>query len=521
MPPKKGIFAFSYHILIFLTSLFIVNVCNQSFFSSLLKVFPLSKVAYTWAFMIFAIALCLEILCVKWLSKAVMMFFIIFSSFCAYFIDSLNIGITPDILQSLFNTHLSEAQGFLSFGFFSHLLFFALLPCGVIGFLPLTSHPPLKSCFQKIFVIILYALLSFVLWSFCIGKDLIYLFTTQHRFQYITTPISPIRSAILLHAQKQKLSMPYTQVALDAKLPQNEKSKILILVIGESLRGTQLHNYSRELLPQTKTHSNLVNFSDFSSCGVITAISVPCMLTAYTHKTYTNRYLSNFTDNILDIAQRVGIKTFWLDSNSGDAQSCIGAVCKRMKDVYYFEGLDEKLFEKFFSLTQGLKADTNYFFVLHTFGSHGPDYFNRYPKEFEIYKPICKERNPNLCTTQELINAYDNSALYTDSLLHRSIQRLEALQKDFDVSLWYVSDHGESLGELGNYMHGGLPYSLAPKHQTQVGALAWFGERMEEKYQIFKQKQNSHLSQDYIFHSILGFFGIQTKIYNKSLDLGN
>lgn len=512
---------FSYHFLVFLTSCFIVSIFNQVFFSSLLSIFPFYKVACIWAFMLFGISLCLELLCYFRFSKLVLVLFLLFSCIAAFFIDTLGIGITPDVIQSLFNTHFSEAKGFLSFELFLHIFLYGILPTLAIYFFPIKYFSLLRGSINKILCIILYGIISFSLWSFIIGKDLIYLFTTQHRFQYIITPISPIRSAIMLHAQKQKLSIPYQQIGLDASINPSKKKRILVLVIGESLRGAQLHQYPRELIPKSKTHSQLVNFSDFSSCGVITAISVPCMLTHYTHQTYTNRYISNFTDNILDITQRVGIKTYWLDSNSGSAQSCIGGVCNRLKDIYYFDDLDGVMFAKLDSIAQNLNPNNNYLFVLHTFGSHGPDYFRRYPKEFEVFKPICKEKNPNLCTSQELINAYDNSILYTDFLLHSTILALEKLQNDFDVSLWYVSDHGESLGELGNYMHGGLPYALAPQNQTQVAALAWFGKNLKSEYNNFKNKENSPLSQDYIFHSILGFFKIQTSIYNSSLDLGS
>ena len=520
-PQRKKMRGFSYHFLIFLASSFIVGVFNQSFFISLNSFFPSYKIAYVWAFMLFGICLCFELLCYYKLTKIILILFLFFSCVSAFFIDTLRIGITPDVIQSIFNTHFSEAKGFLSFNLFYSLFIYALLPSLIVYFYPIKRTSFFWGSACKIFFIIFYALLSFSLWSFVIGKDLIYLLTTQHHLQYTIVPISPIRSAIILRAQKQKLSMPYQQIGLDASISPTQKKRILVLVIGESLRGSQLHHYSRELIPKSKTHSQLVNFSKFSSCGVITAISVPCMLTHYTHQTYTNRYLSRFTDNILDITQRVGIQTYWLDSNSGSAKSCIGEVCKRLMNVDYFNDLDGAILTKFNSLSQKLNPNNHYFFVFHTFGSHGPDYFKRYPQEFEIFKPICKENNPNLCTSEELINAYDNSVLYTDFLLHLTISRLEQLQKDFDIALWYISDHGESLGELGNYMHGGLPYSLAPENQTRVVALAWFGKNLKNEYEKFKSKENSPLSQDYVFHSILGFFKIQTNIYDQSLDLGS
>lgn len=512
---------FSYHLLIFLCSFFIITLFNFRFFSLLANLLPPYQVFCTAIFMITCLSLLFEVLCIKQICKLIVIIVLLFSALISFFIDSLQVGITPDIIQSFFNTNASEMRRFLGFDFLKHMLIFGILPSLLIVLIPLRTPSFFKDLIIKLCMILFYASLAFVLWSFILGKNLVYLLTTQHHLQHIIVPISPIRSTVLFHAQKQTPTFKYQQVALDAKIQHTPKSKILILVIGESLRGTQLHNYSRNLLPLTQSHSNLINFSNFKSCGVITAISVPCMLTHYTHDTYTNRHLSKFTDNILDIAQRVGIKTYWLDSNSGSAQNCIGEVCKRTKEVYYFDDLDGAVVDKFLNISHHLDLKSNYFFVLHTFGSHGPDYFKRYPKKFEVYKPICKSKNPNLCTKDELINAYDNSILYTDFLIHTLISRLEILQKNFDTSLLYVSDHGESLGEFGNYMHGGFSYALAPKHQTQVGALAWFGSNFEEKYNHYRAKEALSLSQDFIFHTVLGFFNIKTSVYNKTLDLGN
>lgn len=52
--------------------------------------------------------------------------------------------------------------------------------------------------------------------------------------------------------------------------------------------------------------------------------------------------------------------------------------------------------------------------VLHTMGSHGPSYYKRYPEQFDQFKPSCKSNNPQECSKEELINAFDNTILYTD-----------------------------------------------------------------------------------------------------------
>lgn len=500
--------AINYHFVILFTSLFMSVGLNFEFFSKLSTITSTPTLLLTMLFMIFLFCLVLELLCYVWSAKIICAFFIILSSVSSYFISVLHIGITPDIIQSTLNTNFSEAQSFLNPYLFLYLFATCVIPLFLLFKLKLKHIKFSYALLSKLSYIGFYLVGSYGLWFGVVGKDLV---LQLRPLSSLITPISPIRSSVLLYNSKAKASLSYQHIALDAKL-KDDKKRVLVLVIGESVRSENLNNYTRELMPKFKPQS--VSFKDFSSCGVITAISVPCMLTSYTHDTYTNRYLSDYIDNILDITQRVGIATYWLDNNSGSSKACIGGLCDRLKEKYYFDGYDGVMFEKLKELLA--RTTQSSFFILHTYGSHGPDYFNRYPKEFEIYKPTCQTSALNQCKSEEILNSYDNSILYTDSLLNQTISWLEQM-KDFEVSLWFISDHGESLGEGGNYMHGGLPYSLSPSTQTKVASLMWFGNKQTSL--SLKDKENTPLNQDYIFHSILGYFGIMTKDYDKKLDL--
>lgn len=109
----------------------------------------------------------------------------------------------------------------------------------------------------------------------------------------------------------------------------------------------------------------------------------------------------------------------------------------------------------------------NIFIVLHQIGNHGPAYFKRYPLTFEKFTPICNTSELNECSNQKIINTYDNALLYTDYFLTKTIQLLKKYDNEFQTLMWYESDHGESLGENGVYLHS-IPYSIAPKEQTHV-----------------------------------------------------
>ena len=60
------------------------------------------------------------------------------------------------------------------------------------------------------------------------------------------------------------------------------------------------------------------------------------------------------------------------------------------------------------------------------------------------------------------MNAFDNSIAYTDRFLGKTIDWLEGAVRDYDPALLYLSDHGESLGEYGLFLHG-VPYASRPR----------------------------------------------------------
>jgi len=149
--------------------------------------------------------------------------------------------------------------------------------------------------------------------------------------------------------------------------------------------------------------------------------------------------------------------------------------------------------------------------VLHTSTSHGPTYSKKYPPQFETFKPVCHSVELGNCSQTELINAYDNTIVYTDYLLHSIIENLKQL-KDYKSTMIFVSDHGESLGEKNLYMHG-LPLSIAPKEQYEIPFIVWVSDTSVQL------KSKKALSQHYVFHSVLKFLNIQSPIYNENLNV--
>jgi len=152
------------------------------------------------------------------------------------------------------------------------------------------------------------------------------------------------------------------------------------------------------------------------------------------------------------------VNVTWIDNNS----SCKG-VCKRVETIEFDPERDPSLCDGEFCLDQILlnelrselqkKPDQNRVIVLHMIGSHGPTYYLRYPPEFAKFLPDCPRSDIQHCSEEQLINTYDNTIVYTDYIIGQVIEMISDVP---DSSMLYVSDHGESLGENGLFLHSKL-----------------------------------------------------------------
>jgi lipid A ethanolaminephosphotransferase len=135
---------------------------------------------------------------------------------------------------------------------------------------------------------------------------------------------------------------------------------------------------------------------------------------------------------------------------------------------------------------------------------------------------VCKEVQLDRCDTASIVNAYDNSLLYTDHVLAATIDLLRNNAARLDTAMLYLSDHGESLGEHGLYLHG-LPYAMAPSEQTHIPMVLWFSEGMQRNSGIsadcLRQQASQEVSQDNLFHSMIGLMGVRTSVYQPQLDI--
>jgi lipid A ethanolaminephosphotransferase len=256
------------------------------------------------------------------------------------------------------------------------------------------------------------------------------------------------------------------------------------------------------------------------SCATYTTASVRCMLS------HLGEGASSSNDEPLpSYLNRHGVQVMWRTNNFGEPpikvsryengndirRQCQGD-CARLD-------YDELLVENLASRLRDAPQSAKTLVVLHQTGSHGPQYFQKYPPAFETFKPVCKTVEVQKCSTAELVNAYDNSIVYTDYVLNQTIEALKTLKDTASVML-YMSDHGESLGEQGLYLHG-IPKSIAPSTQTAVPMIAWMSDTFSRSRQVTASTLNipAQPSHDMIFHSVLGALGMSSTIYDPKKDL--
>ncbi len=299
-------------------------------------------------------------------------------------------------------------------------------------------------------------------------------------------------------------------IAKDVALKHDSKEQLMILVVGETARAANysLGNYVINDTNAYTKEESIVYFDNFYSCGTSTAISVPCMFSDYKRENFSKS--TYYRENVLNILHKVGVNVAWIGNNSGGCQG----VCKNLEKVKILkEPYDEVLLAEVLENLKELEKQN--LIIVHLQGSHGPTYYQRYPNAFKKFLPTCDTNELQKCTQEELINTYDNTLLYTDYII-KSLMDMLKEYPNYETSLIYLSDHGESLGENGIYLHG-LPYFIAPKEQIHIPFM--FFSNNPSLMQIAQSRKSLLLSQDNIFSTLLGYFGVESEVYKSEDDL--
>ncbi len=471
-------------------------------------------------------ALCITV-SVKYLTKPLFIFLIMVSATASWFIDQFGTIIDVEMLQSAIDTTNAEAGHLISFGFIRHVVIFGILPSLLILWVKIEHRSFLQKVKQNsafIFPALFVAVALFML-----NASTFTSLGREHK-EWIATlnPVMPIGNAVKLGIRSGKNQNIIVQpLGTDAKVANagsgNRKPRLTIVIAGETARAESfsLGGYKKNTNPEL-ARQDITYFSDTSSCGTITAVSLPCMFSVYTRDEYTHEKGLE-TENLLDVLKHAGVHVEWWDNNTGHksvADRVTSEALSTSDNPKYCkngECLDGIFLDKLDTWMSGITQDT--VLVMHQLGSHGPAYYLRYPDEYRRFTPDCQSAEFSKCSREEILNAYDNSIAYTDHIISSVIDRLRDKQDKLDTSLIYMSDHGESVGEFGLYLHG-APYFVAPSQQTHVPYVLWLGKDAKAtiRQDCLAKEATEPQSHDKLFHTVLGLMQVKTQVYSPALD---
>lgn len=515
--------------LILSISLFLVLFGNGSFFRHVIETYGL-----TWATVPTILSLGIVLVAVliivftlfssRYLLKPFLILVLLLSSLSAYFMNTYDIIVDKLMIQNILETNMHESMDLLSIQQVLYFFILGVLPSLVVYRVNLKPMK-VKTAFLEGIESIVVSLVLAVLLIFAFSKFYTSFFREHAPLRSYTNPANYLYSIgdYIYESSTHKMT-GLKIIGGDVRVRESKGArKLIILVVGEAVRADHfsLNSYARETTPLLKKE-DVINFPQFTSSGTETAVSVPCMFSCYGREVY-DRDIAAHTENVLDVLKHAGANILWRDNNSDSKGVAVrvayedyktpdkNTICEdgECRDEGMLVGLQEYI---------DAHPTGDIVIVLHQMGNHGPAYYKRYPKAFEKYTPVCKTNQLEQCSQTEITNAYDNAVLYTDYFLSKTIGLLKENDKQFATAMFYLSDHGESLGEKGLYLHG-FPYAIAPDAQKHVPAVMWFGKQFKVNKNLLKKRAAQPYTHDYLFHTMLGFIEVNSSAYHSQLDI--
>ena len=512
-----------------LTALFTLLTGNQAFFAGVDAVYPWAGGNALFICSLAVVVVALTVLLMALVStmfttRVTACLFLFTTATAAYFADEYGTVIDTSMLVNAVETDSGEVLDLLTIGLISRLLFLGVIPSVVVWAIPVRPVSIAVRLRQNSIA----AVGSVAVLAACIGAfgaEYASFFREHKSLRHYANPVFPVYSVsrLLVDALDSgvKAHAEFVQVGTDARIAEDDDGReLIVMVVGETARRDRfsLNGYGRETNPLLAAESNIVSYSSVTACGTSTAISVPCMFSTHDRDSF-DRSTAHNEENVLDILTRSGVSVLWRDNNSGskgvadrvafeDFRSPeMNTVCdEECRDVGMLAGLQEYIDSQ----------DGDILIVLHQMGNHGPAYFKRYPKSFERFTPTCRSIELSACSLEEINNAYDNAILYTDYFLSEVIALLKNNTPAYETAMLYVSDHGESLGERGLYLHG-APFRFAPAEQVAVPVIAWLGASADFELASALQLKDAESSHDAVSATLIRLFEIES----AQLDLGD
>lgn len=452
--------------------------------------------------------------------------FLFAGTLATHFMQQYGVVLDPAMIRNALHTEAREAGELLNAGFAG-----ALVLALALAALPWAVVPARRAAGRALLVraLALAGALLVALAALLAGfQDLASQMRNQRALRYTIAPANLLWSlARALAGDAHAAAAVPDPLEPVARPPAGgRKPLLLVMVVGETARAASfsLDGYARRTNPELEK-LDLVNLPRAAACGTSTEVSLPCMFSPFGRAEYDEARIRRH-ESLPQLLARAGLRVLWLDNQSGCKGVCRGvafrdlsretdpALCAggRCLDGILLRGLERAAAE----------AGGDTVVVLHQLGNHGPAYHRRYPPEMKRFTPACERDELRDCTPQEIVNAYDNAILYTDRFLADTIGFLERQQDRFEVALAYASDHGESLGERGLYLHG-MPYAIAPREQLEVPMFWWLPPRAARELEVdaacLRRNAAAHASHDSLYHSVLGLLEVRTPGYRAARDL--
>ena len=422
--------------------------------------------------------------------------------------------------RNIFQTNINEASDLLNLFSVSSLSIFFILIIFVINrfnFFPSKSY--LSVLTSRLYFIVL-SLVILISTSWSLSKEMSDFLREHKQVRYLNNPAYGLFNLLKFSSETFFINKNFDEGQYHSQIAEidehHEREELIVLVVGETARYDRfgINGYERDTTPNLKKVKNLISYSNFTACGTSTAVSVPCMFALQDNKEFKVSK-AQYKANVLDIMPPEDVNIHWFDNNSDSKHVADRVSYKSFKSSENNTVCDNECRDVGMISHIGgvLDPKVDNLIILHQMGSHGPAYHKRYPQEFEKFKPACNTDDITKCSNEEINNAYDNSILYTDYFLGKLIKELEKFTATYEVTLLYVSDHGESLGENGVYLHG-LPKAIAPKEQTHVPVFLWAPEGSSDvNYEeTFKLKDEPFTHYD-ISDTLLRLTEVETNAY--------
>ncbi len=432
--------------------------------------------------------------------KFLLVLFFIINSIAVYFVNTYSVMLDESMIGNILNTKYEEASSFLSMKLILYIILLGVIPSIYIIKVKIIKAP------LKQFLITTSLTLVFILTlAFVNASNWLWIDKNSKTLGGLAMPWSYSVNISLFNLHQYKKNQKEILLP-NATIKDNQKS-VVILVIGESARSQNfsLYGYPKNTNPLLSKIPNVFHFNA-TSCATYTTAGIKGIL-EHTRTDELYEILPNYL-------YRNNVEVIWRTTNWGEPPvhiknyqgkdvlmpNCKGEGCNY--DEILLSGLKEQI---------AASKKNKILVVLHTSTSHGPTYSQKYPPLFENFKPVCNSVELGKCSQTELINAYDNTIVYTDYILSKVIEDLKQLTA-YHSTMIFVSDHGESLGEKNLYMHG-IPLSIAPKEQYEIPFIVWVSDNSKQL------KPNKILSQNHVFHSVLNFLNLQSPIYDEKMNI--